>query len=181
MQDEILRGILLDEHEKHYIRKARGFAMASLKRMHAHYDPIINPAEHARVLAALPGVEAVNNKITKLIPNRVWPHVAAAEAAAAAAAANAEAARRDEVEMGIGLPGAAAPSTVFMGWMDEFAASGLVAGGSAGWRFVDPNLSKAVANTIFARAGEWKTNVPSSRSRCDAFQSKIRAAHFDRW
>ena len=182
MQDEIMRTILLEEHANFYGDKnvmAKGFVIATLRRMHALYEP--NQADHTRVLAALPGPDAVNNKITKLIPGRVWPHVAAAQAAAADAAANAKAARREEAGLGIGLPAPAVKREVFTPWMDEFIAKGLIAEGPTGWRFVDHDISKHTASVIVARVRNWVDNVPSSRTRCEVFETKIRAAFVDRW
>ena len=178
-----MRDIIIEEHAKRYhpftSTQARGFAEATRKRMLTLYDPNEKPADHARVLAALPSIQAVHNKVSTLIRERVWPHVVQAKREQAEAAAAAEAGRKAVDELGIGMPAPEATGVVCTEWMNSAIGKVVTADNNVvpRWSFVDPNFTKEAANTLVQRVRLWKRRLPSMKTACDQFETKIRLAY----
>ena len=177
-----MRDIIIAEHARLYHpvtnTMAKGYAEAALRQLHAIYDPNEKPADHARVLAALPSVRAVHNKVSTMIPDRVWPHVVQAKREQAEAVAAAEAGRKAVDELGIGMPAPEATGVLCTEWMESAIGQVVKVDGKEvpGWSFVDSNFTQEAADKLVARIRLWKRKLPM-KTACEEFETKVLFAY----
>jgi hypothetical protein len=182
MQVDLMEGYMQEEHKTRFLvgdSRARGYAQAVLNRMYALYDPMTNPADHARIAELLPSKQDVLNKASAALrsfPDNVWPHVAAAKAEAALAAAEAAAVRQREVDAGLDMPTVFATPSVCVDWMNKFLQERIEPGGPTKHRFKAPlTITYAQANDVLTRVQAWKLKT-NSKAVYNSFENKLRDA-----